>query len=130
MIKPIQDKKGRIIILEIDDYYKMTAMHDGNIVGEFDYRMYEVPKGYGDYTDEFFELCSMNIINNYQRAGIGTEMIRFGEEKLERVSYPKDDGSRHGNHLSSEGKYLIDSCIIKGIISVSNEIDDGYDEYY
>ncbi|MEG2415900.1 MAG: hypothetical protein RR942_13885 [Romboutsia sp.] len=132
MQKKIKDKIGRDIILEIDDYYFMSATHNGCKIGEFDYHVYECDNGYANYTEEYFELTAMNIDCRYQKAGIGTEMIIFGEDVLKRVSYPEDTGSRHGNHLSLEGKALIDSCIIKGIISVPSDLDDcdEYDDEY
>lgn len=117
MKKTIKDGKGRDINLCYDGDVTITAYYDGSEIGQFTYMRVEFPVGYGDWCEEVFELDGMNVYSEYQGAGIGTEMIIFGEEVFDgKTHYIKDTGSKEGNHYSSEGKLFIDSCDRKGII--------------
>lgn len=114
------DNKNRNIVIIVDED-NIKAYHSNHKIAEFDYNVTE----YDNYKYEvstIYELWSMNVDVSYQMSGIGTEIIRLGEEQFDNVNYPHDTGSKEGNHLSSEGGALISSCIRKGIIS--------YEKYY
>lgn len=126
------DKKGRIIDIEESDDDCVYAYHAGEKIASFDYRRYE---GIEEWDDPTFELVLMNVEHSYRKSGIGTEMIKYGQDIFVNVIYPRDIGSHIGNHLSSEGKALIESCIEKDIINSekyygTDEDELGeYDEY-
>ncbi len=111
-----KDNKARDINIIIDDD-NIEAYHSNHKIAEFHYW---VTEGYADNkyeTTSVYELYSMNVDSSYQRSGIGTEIIKLGEKYYINVSYPHDTGDKNANHLSNEGKALIDSCIRKKIIS-------------
>lgn len=121
-----KDKKGRNIQLEENNCI-ITAYHQGKRVGEFVYEEINISGGGYEEDKYLYELNSMNIYDGYRKSGIGTKIIEFGKEIFRNVTYPKDTGSRHENHLSNEGAAFISSCLENGIIS-KQEYFHGYDE--
>lgn len=105
-----RDKKGRNIVINIDDD-EITAIYKNIIIAQFCYSVIEMDYNY------IYELYSMNVNSLYHKSGIGTEIIRQGENHFVNVIYPHDTGDKNTNHLSIEGAALIQSCIGKGIIS-------------
>ena len=119
------DHKRRKIDIEInDDHGNIIAYHQGKKVSNFDYYKTE---GIKEWDEPTYELWGMNVDTKYQKNGIGTENIKSGEACFKYVTYPHDTGSHGGNHLSSEGKALIDSCLRKGIIDSKNYYNDDSD---
>lgn len=95
----------------------VDAFIDDEEIGHFSY---EISEGLDGYNRSYliYELVLANIESRYQNIGIGSEMIRFGEEVFGsgKIIYPKMSNSRHENHLSHEGAALLQSCARKGII--------------
>lgn len=120
------DKKGRLIKIRDNDQ-GLIAIHDEEVIGEFDYELITFSDDYTDY--EFYKLSSMNIKSDYQRAGIGTEMLKFGVELYEVIQYPEDNTE---NYPTIEGAALLNAASSAGIIKVNNiHSDDESDfEYY
>lgn len=117
------DTKGRAIL--IDANLDIEAFHEGLRIGciEFDER------------DGFTSLFSMNVDPEYQKAGIGTEMMRvaaavhgksFGKPSLSAV------GGRHASsdsYYTQEGAALITRCLREKILDNTepSELED-YDD--
>lgn len=120
-----KDNKARDIAITIGDD-DIKAYDSDHKIAEFHYWVTEEYVDNKYETTSIYELYSMNVDSAYQKSGIGTEIIKLGEEHYINVNYPHDTGDRNGNHLSNEGKALIDSCIHKGIISSKKYY--GYDE--
>lgn len=115
------DKKGRHInILATDSM--VIAVHNDQRVGEFDY---EVKEEGCDYDWKIIsELHGMNIKKDYQRAGIGLEMLRIGEETFENFVYPQDGQS---NYPTTEGAGLLNAAVRAGIIQIPSDDDIDYE---
>lgn len=105
-----KDKKGRDIVIQIGDD-DIIAKHEEKTVARFDYWVTEV-----DY-DYIYDLRNMWVDALFQKAGIGTEIIKQGEIHYVNVTYPHDTGDKNINHLSMEGGALISSCLRNKIIS-------------
>ena len=64
------DKHGREIIIDIDDL-DVVAHHDGTKIGELCFCEIDCDK-----SPSFIKLMNMNVTEEYQKAGIATEMMR------------------------------------------------------
>lgn len=127
------DNMNRRIKLEIDDAIDdcaIVAYCEGDYAGKFLYRKIESPDKYRNdiYT---YKLYNMNIREKYQRAGIGTEIIKFGKKIFENVSYPDAFAGREEDHYASEGFSFMDHCIDIGVLD-SGDIyhEDNENEEY
>lgn len=109
----ITDKTGENITLVVENDFIRAYSEVGKEIGVFDYYYIE---GFENIPD-VYELQGMNIIDEYQRRGIGREILKLGENVFEKVIYPSPyETNIEVNHLSSEGLALLDSCNSKGII--------------
>ncbi|WJM05869.1 hypothetical protein [Paenibacillus sp. PK1-4R] len=121
------DKKGRQI--EIKDNDKgLIAIHDEEVIGEFDYEHISFDDDYTSY--EFYKLNSMNIKSDYQRAGIGTEMLKLGVKLFEKIQYPEDNTE---NYPTIEGAAFLNAASSAGIIRLNNihsDDEESDSEYY
>ncbi|WP_408895283.1 hypothetical protein [Paenibacillus taichungensis] len=59
----------------------------------------------------------MNIKSDYQRAGIGTEMLKLGVELYEEIQYPEDNTE---NYPTIEGAVLLNAAFSAGVIKLNN----------
>lgn len=57
--------------------------------------------------DSYFELYSMNVDEEYQKAGNGSEIIRLGEEYFDNVTYPEFGTD---NYPTEQGANLLNSA--------------------
>lgn len=102
-VKRFIDKQGRTIIIGGDDKF-IVAEHNGVEIGIFDF--FE-----DEYTPILLTNCSIN--NDYQRGGIGTEMMKLAEEWYEDFDIC--------NHLSEEGANFINFCT-EGIFKKNHQL--------
>ncbi|MBK3870460.1 GNAT family N-acetyltransferase [Stutzerimonas frequens] len=110
-----KDKLKRCIEIFIDDDwpYRIEAKHEGKVVGAFTFTDY----------DGRALLEHANVNAAYQRAGIGTEMMRLALDMDTDVLVPNGGWSSstgHPYYLSSEGAALIQGCLARGILKRSN----------
>lgn len=116
----IDKKKRRITIEEEGDVF---ALHNGAEVGRI-----EIESG-----EDGPKLWSMSVEDDYQRAGIATEMM-----KLVAKMYGKDIGKPDSNaeggsnaqsadYYTEEGAAFISSCVEKGIL-VNTDFVEGPDK--
>jgi hypothetical protein len=107
------DKKGREIVIS-GDGSEFAAKFDGKQIGRFDFDIIEMENGSIDL------LTSCIISNEFQRAGIGVEMIKIAEEWF--------DDFHIVSHLSTEGAAFLNYCKDKQIFKFKHESydDDRY----
>lgn len=116
------DKKGRLIEIQESDK-GIIAIHEEEIIGEFDYDLITSDEHYNE--SDYYVLSSMNIKPDYQRAGIGTEMLKFGVEHYQVIQYPEDNMA---NYPTIEGAALLNAASSAGIIKLNNIHFDDADE--
>lgn len=118
------DKKQREIKIVAEED-GLTARYEGQEIGKFDYDRNEFNDGYNQ--QEWYVLWGMNIDSDYQRAGIGMEMLRLGEEYFESIVYP-EVGTE--NYPTTEGAALLNAAKAMGIIKAFNNHSDYEDDEY
>lgn len=89
------DKQGRQITIG-GNGINIVAEHNGNEIGLFDFDELE------DENNSCTILTNCNIESNYQRSGIGIEMIKLAEEWYGEFCIV--------DHLSTEGAAFINYC--------------------
>lgn len=116
------DSTGRSI--EIEGDYDIEAFHNGERIGSIEF----------DDRDGCTVLWGMNVEPPYQRAGIGTQMMRAAAE-LHGKRFGKPSFSAvGGSHASSDSYYtqdgaaLISRCLQEGILEDTAPHDDCKDE--
>lgn len=110
-----EDRAGRLIKIEVDDDwpFTVTASHDGREIGKFEFTEYE-----GEALLEH-----ANVHADYQKAGIGTRMMKELIELDEGILVPNPRWSAstgHPYYLSVEGSNLVNACIRAGILDKQN----------
>ena len=102
------DKSNRQIIIG-GDGEDIVAEHNGVEIGKFTF----------DDNGSIF-LAHMNIESNYQRNGIGVEMIKLAEDWYDDFNII--------DHLSEEGASFLNYCLNNGIFKKGHEktSDDRY----
>jgi GNAT superfamily N-acetyltransferase len=115
------DTKGRTIVIDAD--LDIEARHEGRRIGCIEF----------DECDGFISLFAMNVDLEFQKAGIGTAMMkvaadvhgrRFGKPSLNAV------GGRHASsdsYYTQEGAALIARCLREKILD--NTEPSEFDEY-
>jgi len=107
------DKKGREIKIGFNDSLdSIIACHDDSQVAVFRFQRTELSSKY-QYHDDQYMLDNANVNSNYQRAGIGTQMIIEAKKRLGEITY--------SDHLSFEGAALLNSCVAQKIIVIVSE---------
>ena len=105
------DIKGRQIEITIEDDWppKVIARHNGNAIGHLEFIDWDgVPL-----------LDAADVKTEYQKAGIGSQMLKELVEISDEIFVPNQAWSSstgHSTYLSSEGSALISSCLRKQII--------------
>lgn len=100
-----KDKQGRIIEIGLGDDNTVSAFNNGTKVGEISLDVSEIPVGYNDETTLAIP-HTMNVIEGYKRAGIGTQMIKCAKEKFDTVMFASDPGTvedKDDYHYTDEG---------------------------
>ena len=120
------DKNNRKIILQINDDEHLEALHDGQVIGTFEFRS-------EDENPADRELMHMDINNDYRRAGIGTELMRFAVKQYEYFLLPKPiTFPNASNYLTDEGANLVNYCfrmdILPAAFEKQYESEQPYDE--
>lgn len=98
------DKKKRQIDIDTDEDGNIRAFHKTHNIGTFEFR-----------TDDEIraskpELVHMDIDLQYQRAGIGKEMMRFAVTHHGYFILPKPAGFEADNQLTEDGAALVSHC--------------------
>jgi len=101
LVNTFTDKSNRQIIIG-GDGDNIVAEHNGIEIGRFIF----------DYNGNCF-LAHMNIESSYRRNGIGTEMIKLGEDWYNDFNII--------DHLSIEGENFINYCLLKGIFNKTHK---------
>lgn len=120
------DTENRKISILFDDP-NISAHYDGIKIGEFIFEYEEVNLGYGNYTDYHPKLYHMTVNSDFQKAGIGTEMIRIAVAhhgynfKRPNLNAIGGKNMECDEYYTLEGNALIRSCINKGIIPEEQE---------
>jgi GNAT superfamily N-acetyltransferase len=124
------DTEGRNIEI-IEGYSNVEAFHEGKQIGSIEFEEIE-----SDH-DSYIRLSSMNVNLDYQKAGIGTEMMKLAAEiygkDFSKPSFTAVGGSQAESHTyyTQEGAALIRRCIELDILSdtdTQENYDDEYDE--
>ena len=100
----IKDSKGREIHLE-ENLLSVIAKFNGKKIGEFSFDSFA--------SESKPVLINCDIIQDFQRSGIGTEMIKFGEFLY--------DDFLISDHLSGEGAAFLNYCKSIGIFKHNHE---------
>ncbi len=106
------DSTGRSIEIKAD--YDIEAFHNGNRIGRIEFGC--------DERDGSAVLLGMNVESTYQKAGIGTQMMRVAAELHGKRFGKPSLFAVGGNHASSnsyftqDGAALIRRCIREGIL--------------
>lgn len=112
------DSTGRPI--EIEGEHDIEALHNGVTVGSVKF----------DEKDEGTSLWSMNVEPAYQRAGIGTQMMRLAASLHGKRFCKPSFSAVGGSHAASDSYYtqdgaaLIRHCIREGILDDTESFDD------
>lgn len=111
--------------IEIEGDYDIDAFHNGKRIGNIAF----------DDRDGCAVLWGMNVEPAYQRAGIGTEMMRVAAElhgkRFGKPSFSAVGGSRASSdsYYTQDGAALIRCCLQKGILEDTEPRDDGNDDW-
>lgn len=117
------DAQGRTITIVSD--YDVSAYHDGRQIGSIEF----------DEHNGFPRLFAMNVDAAYQKAGIGTEMMKCAAE-IHGTRFGKPSelavGGLHANsdsYYTPEGLALVRRCIREGILEDTEPSDhEDYDD--
>lgn len=109
------DKHGREITIDIDDL-DVVALHEGIRIGELCFAEIDCDNGCS-----FIKLTNMKVAEEYQKAGIATEMMRVAVDFHGEFSRPLLSalgGSKVAaeDYYTQEGAALISRCISLGIV--------------
>ena len=116
------DAKGRRI--EIEGDLDIEASHNGQRIGRIEF----------DDDDGGIFLWGMAVDATYQKAGIGTEMMRLAAEihgrRFRKPSFDAVGGSRASSdsYYTQEGAKLIARCIREGILEDTEPREFDHDE--
>lgn len=121
------DKQGRDIIIEIDDL-DVVARYAENEIGRLSFEQVDFDK-----SPSFIQLMNMNVAQEYQRAGIATEMMRaavelHGEFVKPVLSAVGGSMVASEDYFTSEGAALISRCISLGILPPDKDEDPDIDD--
>ena len=115
----ITDGQGRIIKIH-DDSTDVFAEHDGRRIGIIEF----------SEVDEETSLWGMDVVAAYRRAGIATAMMNHAVT-IHGRAFRKPNFSATGcdhapshSYYTQEGAEFIRSCIEKGILDDTEELDD------
>jgi GNAT superfamily N-acetyltransferase len=119
------DKRGRAITLRFNDEGNLQAFYNGMAIAEFEFYLDE------ENPQQLWELVHMDVNANYQRAGIGVEMMRFAVAELDYfvLPLPINFGNTR-NYLSEEGAGLVNYCFKNNVLSPEFEKQYQVDEPY
>lgn len=123
-----KDKRGRAISIEIDDL-NVVAHHEKNKVGEICFREVE-----HDKSPPGLILISMDVAEEYRKAGIATEMMRTAVAFHGNFSRPllsAVGGSKVASEdfYTGEGAGFISYCIEQKILPPDVDEDLEIDEW-
>src|ERR1035437_9946975 len=110
-MRKFTDKLDRVITLQINDEHNIQALHGAKVIGTFEFRLDE------DYPGELWELWHMEVVDSYQKSGIGSAMMRFAVQEYEYFILPKPINFVDApNYLTEEGAALVNHCFRTGIL--------------
>jgi GNAT superfamily N-acetyltransferase len=108
-IRTFKDKFGREIEVYCDGY-EVSALHEGKEIGSFDFDEIEME------TDSIVLLVNLGISKEFQRAGIGIQLIEVAEELF--------DDFHVVSHLSTEGAAFLNYCRTNKILKLQHQLYD------
>jgi N-acetylglutamate synthase-like GNAT family acetyltransferase len=110
-----KDKKHRDIELGLpDQFLRITAKHQGDIIGRF---MFE------DLGNGNIKLLAMDIDLDYQQCGIGSEMLKIALDTWKEFEVPKDYTQRSegdGDYLEEDAVEFFKACCNNGVCKKIN----------
>ncbi|MCS3528630.1 GNAT family N-acetyltransferase [Acinetobacter johnsonii] len=123
------DAKDRAIEIT-EGYSGVEAFHDDKQIGSIEFDEIET-----DYYHSYIRLSGMNVDSAYQKAGIGTEMMKLAAEiygkDFSKPCFTAVGGSQAESHTyyTPEGAALIRRCIALDILlDTQDAYNDEYDE--
>lgn len=99
------------------DFDSVRAYHNGQLVGAFELTEVEEERF------SFMRAYNLRVVSNYQRKGIGTELVRQAVEEFGDFKLPSLDHHSSSKNLDSDayftddGRALFLHCLEEGIIS-------------
>lgn len=122
------DKHGREITIVIDDL-DVVGLHEGIKIGELCFCEIDCDK-----SPSSIKLMNMNVTEEYQKAGIATEMMRVAVNFHGEFSRPLLSASggckvAAEDYYTHEGAALISRCISLGILKPDMAEEPEIDEW-
>jgi GNAT superfamily N-acetyltransferase len=121
----LEDSKGRKIVIRVEPADgSVLARHDGKVVGEatFFWHTFSVQDSYQKKPSPELRLGGVHVDQEYQRAGIGTEMIDVAVCYHEEFAIPppnQNPETRGDWYLTDDGHRLIHHCVKEGVLPES-----------
>jgi GNAT superfamily N-acetyltransferase len=109
-MKNFIDKVGRAITLNLNDEGHLDALHNGKVIGTFEFSSRD------DFPGQNPELVHMNVEKLYQRAGIGYQLMGFAVSEYGYFILPKPLGYFAPNELTDDGAKLVTYCFRDGLL--------------